>query len=1282
MQLRIKNNVGNYHVARALLDTGANVSVIRKQLVSELCLSEYKSNIEILGVGNTRVNNSNTYVNIEIRPLNIDLPIIRTKAIVMKELTSCMPSQSVDMTTLLNTYKNSLNLADPLFNKPRRIDLILGTEILNMIYDGTKFSLNKDLAAYGTIFGEVLIGPVYGNDSSTSRLNTTQCTYFNINSLIKAIQRFWESEEMPREPIKNPLYEECEQLFIGTTTRDSIGKYIVRLPLLKNRKQLGNSYNQALIRFSSLERKLKRNIDFANKYREFMNEYETLNHMSPFDGEFSKEHYFIPHHGIFKKDNSAKIRVVFDASMRTTSGLSLNDVLYTGAPLQNDITKILLNFRKHKYVFTTDIKMAFRMTWIHPDDRRYQLILWRKSESDPITVYQLNTNTYGLRSSPYICIRALHQLTSDYAKEYPRVTSIVKNDIFVDDILTGSDSISNTILIRDQLIELLSKGGYELRKWSSNCKEIIADLPQEHCEIPVQFDERDNQSLIKVLGIQWRSSSDSFTYKVNVPSVQPNQVTKRNILSTIARLYDPNGYVNPVILRFKLLLQQLFKNGLLWDETIASHLIEQYFELVNDLNYIESISIPRHIILPNTITFSIHGFGDASENAYSACVYIKSVDKVGNSLVRLAIAKSKVAPIKTKQTIPKLELSAAHLVTKLINHVYSTYTSLNFSQVYGWSDSGITLAWLKTSPHLLQTFEGNRVQDIIKSPCKINWRYVPSALNPADCASRGTSAQLLLNNKLWWECPWLLKSIEYWPPNDYNNVTGLPGLRKLVNTTQTSSNSIENIIINKFSSYNKIVNTYSWILRYINNLRNKLNRNLNVVLSLNEINCATTHLIKYIQSESFNEELNLLRNNKPIVNSINKLHIFLDSENIIRVGGRLINSPLKYESRHQILLPKDHRFVSLLIEHYHKMYCHVGPNGLIALLRNKYWIPSIRRQVCKVIHKCITCHRFNPRINQPPMADLPTDRVSSIRPFASTATDFAGPYLVKASLLRNSRSVKAYMCVFVCTATKAVHLELVSSLTVEAFIAAFTRFASRRGVPSIIRSDNGTNFTGANKELTNLYDFMTSHYKELSTELRNQSIKWLFNPPSAPNFGGLFEAAVKSAKNLIKRVIGEQILTFEELYTVFTKVEAILNSRPLVPISNDPNDLDILTPGHFLIGQGLIALPEYPFNEIKASRLSRFQLIQKISQSMWNRFYHEYLSTLQTRNKWYKQSENLKIGDLVLICDDNLPPLQWLRARVTEVHPGKDGVVRSVKLRTSQGTLVRPSSKLSKLPID
>nr|XP_022906719.1 uncharacterized protein LOC111418409 [Onthophagus taurus] len=305
------------------------------------------------------------------------------------------------------------------------------------------------------------------------------------------------------------------------------------------------------------------------------------------------------------------------------------------------------------------------------------------------------------------------------------------------------------------------------------------------------------------------------------------------------------------------------------------------------------------------------------------------------------------------------------------------------------------------------------------------------------------------------------------------------------------------------------------------------------------------------------------------------------------------------------------------------------------------------------------------------MADLPTFRVQQLRAFTTVGVDYAGPFITTTHKYRGVKTFKSYICIFVCASTKAVHLELVSELTSDAFIAALRRFISRRGSCTTIFSDRGTNFVGAYNQLTKLA-------QDAGGEL---GIQWLFNPPASPHFNGLTEAGVKSVKTHLHRVVGKQVMTYEELYTLLVQIEAVLNSRPLCPLSADPNDLQTLTPGHFLALSPLNSeIPNDELQNIPSNRLTRWQLLQGMLQHFWRRWSNEYLHTLQQRRKWNVPIKNIQAGTLVLIRYEMKTPLQWALGRITQSHPGADGIVRVVTVGTTQGLLQRPVIKLCPLP--
>ncbi|XP_011883776.1 PREDICTED: uncharacterized protein LOC105570934 [Vollenhovia emeryi] len=316
------------------------------------------------------------------------------------------------------------------------------------------------------------------------------------------------------------------------------------------------------------------------------------------------------------------------------------------------------------------------------------------------------------------------------------------------------------------------------------------------------------------------------------------------------------------------------------------------------------------------------------------------------------------------------------------------------------------------------------------------------------------------------------------------------------------------------------------------------------------------------------------------------------------------------------------------------------------------------------------------------MGQLPSARVTPARPFQNSGLDYAGPIALKTWRGRAARTYKGYLPIFICLATTAIHIEVVTDYTTAGFIAAYKRFTGRRGVCHTLQSDCGTNFLGADAELRRLFDSSPKELRELATLLANDGTEWKFNPPSAPHFGGIWEAAVKSTKFHLRRVLGETVLTYEEMTTVIVQIEAVLNSRPLCPLSEDISDYSAITPGHFLIGESPAIIPEPNLAAEPTSRLSRWQLLRQKLDQFWTRWSTECLQRYQAISKWQHPSHEVKEGSLVLMIDERYPPGKWPLARVTKLHPGVDGLIRVVSLQTASSTYKRPIAKVCILPVE
>ncbi|XP_071642930.1 uncharacterized protein [Temnothorax longispinosus] len=481
----------------------------------------------------------------------------------------------------------------------------------------------------------------------------------------------------------------------------------------------------------------------------------------------------------------------------------------------------------------------------------------------------------------------------------------------------------------------------------------------------------------------------------------------------------------------------------------------------------------------------------------------------------------------------------------------------------------------------------------------------------------------------------------------------------------------------RFSSLHRLLRVTAWCSRW----RHSVARTT-LTLQPDEIDEALFLWLRVVQGLHYAAEVTAVAFNRtaPLRSSLVHLNPFLDDHGVLRAGGRLKHAPLPHDEKHSMIVPPSSWLTRLLIDSCHRRTLHGGVQLTLGLLRLRFWIPRGRTVVKQMLHRCVTCTRWRAATPQPPMGNLLRRRVTPARPFLRTGLDYAGPILIRTSRGRGHKAYKAFIAVFVCLSSKAVHLDVVSDYTTDAFLAAFRRFTARRGLCEEIYSDCGTNFVGADRVLQDMFRASSADGRRIAHSVTSKGVKWHFNPPAAPHFGGLWEAAVKSTKHHLRRVIGESTLTFEEMSTFLAQVEACLNSRPLQALSDDPDDISALTPGHFLIGAPLLAVPEPSLEETADGTLSRWQHIQKMRDHFWSRWSREYIHGMTARPKWHKTEDVPDVGALCLVRSENTPPSRWPLARIVRLHPGDDGVVRVATIRTSTSELVRPLCKLVLLP--
>lgn len=1283
--VKILDSNNTQHIVRAVLDSGSTSSLMTNQLCERLNLPVLYVDKCIEGINNSK-SKVGQVCSVSMTSLNESFST-RMQCFVLPSITNNVPGNKINISDL--NIPSDICLADPHFYRPSAVDMIIGADLFWDLIGSEKIRLGTGKPILqDTRLGWLVSGPI--NSGHSPLESTIICNFLQVESSTGAsdmrfaetqsqLSRFWQLEEIShKDSHYSPEEKRCEEHFINNTTRLDNGRFCVRIPFKKDSKELGESISRAKQCFLSLERRNDKQPLLGKMYREFMSEYEQLGHMSEVPLLSEQKTYFIPHHGVLRESSTTtKLRAVFNASAPTSSGVSLNNIQMVGPTVQDDLLSILIRFRFPRYILSADIEKMYRQIIIHPEDRPLHQIIWREDASCPLKAFRLNTVTYGTASAPYLATRCLKQLGLECVDK--TVSEIIIHDFYVDDLLTGVDQLKEAVKIQQVVTSVLSSACLPLRKWKSNEPTLIPRDSDQSTESSLNLNIGNNEPT-KTLGLSWQPISDQLLFPIGCLTSNGN--SKRDVLSVIAQIYDPLGLLSPCVILLKMLLQRLWLLKLTWDEPLPEELFRSWSKTVSNLSALNHMTIPRRVVCDGyNKKFDLHIFADASELAYGACVYVRSVNEAREVVVRILIAKSRVAPIKPT-TIPRLELCAALVGARLYQKVINSLRDKVGSTTL-WSDSMVVLGWLNKLPSKLEPFVRNRVATILEDTERCIWRHVPTDQNPADLISRGIQPEQVHASDLWWTGPSFLKlNPSHWPT--YTNVTTNDESQstKTLHCQISQNTDIKQVIIfNRFSNLLRLIRTVAYMLRFLNIyvLKREVQPAVNYkYVAATELQHSVNFILPLVQKESFPEyELLLHGKSLPPKSRLLKFNVFIDSNKIMRVGGRLSNSNFPHDKKFPILLQSTHHFSVILFRYEHNRLLHAGPQLLLASIRETYW-PIGGRYLAKATYrKCVKCTRERGKVVVPQMGNLPTKRVTpGTYPFENVGIDYAGPMNAVSRQGRGCRVVKVYIAVFVCLATKCMHLELVGDLTSKCFLLALRRFISRRGKPSNIFSDNGTSFVGASNELSH---FLKSNCDSLGLEASNEGIQFNFIPAYAPHFGGLWEAGVKSTKFHLVRVLGHCNLTYEELNTTLVQIEAVLNSRPLTPLSSDPADCTPLTPGHFLIGRPFTCLPTEDLQGHPVTGLSRFNRIEQLRQQFWSRWNKEYVSELQQRVKWRTDGQTLKPNMLVVIKEDNLPPLRWKLGRVIAVYPGSDGISRVADIKTTSGVVRRAFSKICPL---
>eukprot|EP00794_Sanderia_malayensis_P017243 gene17243-biopygen14837 len=1292
-------------IVRVLFDTGSHKTFITSEAVGKLGLEPVRS--ERLGIKAF----GSKEPDVACRDVvNLSLGGVRGKKNVSIEAYVVDDISSIQNIHVEHVKKNYEYLSHVYFSDVCRdketllIDCLVGSDFFWAFQEdhSIRGGPNEPVAVKTTL-GWVLSGPLKGKNSVSSFDNNVDLIInaMRVSSEVKPdvdfnVHKLWDLDSIGiRE--RDPVHELTLDNISFTGKRYSVG-----LPWKAGQNNLPSNYNISLLRLNNQVRKLKQTPDVLQKYEDVIQQQvhdgiiEQVSELEP----AGKVHY-LPHRAVVREDaETTRVRIVYDASCKDRKiGVSLNDCLHVGPALTPLIFDVLLRFRCHPVALVGDIEKAFLNIDIHPQDRDCLRFLWYKdvNAAEPeVRVYRFNWVVFGCNSSPFLLNCVLRHHINKYVEKDPEFVGKLIGGFFVDDLVVSCKDPQEALSLHVKAKERMKEGGFTLRKWKTSDKKLAEEIWQREGEVKQKLEDQsytketlgaqvNEKGKTKVLGLAWDNEKDEIEFDLaKIGKMNETKPTKRGILSILASVFDPLGLISPIAVSAKILFQELCVETLGWDDPLPEEKSVRWEAWLRDLLDTRSVTVSRCMldnVKGDILKREIHGFADASKKAYCAMVYLVCYSTKG-IYTKLLAAKTRVAPLKTL-SIPRLELMSARVLANLVKTVTDALSQeIKVDCVRYWLDSKTALYWIYNNGEWKQ-FVQHRVNEILQKSKKEEWGHVSGVHNPADLGSRGATASYLKTSESWWEGPkWLRMGEEHWPtmfsPEDSGEVGSERRKMNVMLAVEVEQTGIGNVInIERYGSLRKLLNVTAYVQRFVRNLKSKKAGNevcKDGMLSVEEIEAAESIWIREVQNQ--------LKRESGYKNM--SIQLGIESENGVLVcKGRLGESDLDFRSKYPIILPKANPFTDLVIRECHHKVHHNKLRSTLAELRSRFWVPQGRQQVKKVIGKCHTCKRLEGKLFQsPPVAELPGFRVNEDRPFANTGIDFAGPLYVKGE---KGEIKKVYIALFTCCVTRAVHLELVNDLNAITFSNCFRRFCSRRGTPRLVNTDNAKTFKAAANLMKKL--FKDNDFNSFQQANR---IKWRFNLPRSPWWGGYFERMVGSVKRCLRKVLGNARLTSDELTTVLVEVEGTLNSRPLTYLYDELGE--VLTPSHLIHGFRLSSLPgdidltDYSDNT-QDKLTKRFVYVSKKLSHFWNRWRKEYLTDLREFHKM--TTINIKPiakGDLVLLHEDNVKRSLWKTGLVEDLIIGKDGkcrgaVVRKVSSRGKLETLTRPLQKLVPLEI-
>lgn len=1013
------------------------------------------------------------------------------------------------------------------------------------------------------------------------------------------------------------------------------------------------------------------------------------------------------------------VRLVWNSSQKCR-GQSLNDLLIKGPDVLNDIRAVLLRFRQGGFAALGDIKKMYNSVWLEDQEVHLHRFLWRDSEEEDVQEYAITRVNIGDKPAGCIAQVAMREtanlpMFSHLAEE----RRVLEQDAYVDDVLTSHNNLSQLKQITANVEQILEAGGFYMKPWvysGQSGRPESRDLGKKEPSmmvLPNQLSEENN----KALGLGYDPESDKLHLMTavnfskrkkkmrlgenlstgEVRAQMPNPLTRRELLSQVSGLYDPLGLVTPLKQKGAILVRRAFQEAKgkysssedTWDVPLSEGLredaiclLEDYAEL-GQLKFIRALTPPDPCGEPCGITFS-----DGSERSYGAVLYLRW--KLPQDVtVRLVESKARLTPLDHKGDAVKAEVCGAVYAARLKKY-FQKHCRIRVERWYHFVDSQTVLGAVQRESYGYQTFFANRIGEIQGSTNVQDWWWIPGPLNIADIISRGASPEELDEGSEWQlgpkflslpESEWPVKSAKDVAVEARENLTRIQkkafvaaltraGAKKEPKQSPISTSmdlhrpaagavAARLLDVRRFSNLPRLIKSIALVWRAAKRfLHAKATGRLKWEAVL------LAGIVTVAEREDAFRDLCLAAQegaNFPGTTT-DRLVVYRDEvSGLLMCGGRI--QYFREDCLAVPLLPFDAWLGTLLARQSHQEG-HEGVAGTLLRMRQKAWVVQGRRLAQKVVNECILCKKARARVCQQVMGDLPVERSRPAAPFQFTSVDLFGPYLVRDDVKRRV-SMKVWGVIFCCMASRALHVELATSMSTESFLMTYQRFTAIRGHPLKVWSDPGTNFIGARSLLEDLYAFLrgqdTGRLEEYAVK-NGTSWTWKVLPADSPHRNGAAEAAVRITKRALQSIGKSASLTFSEFLTALHLAANLANERPIdARIQSQEGRIQYVTPNALLLGRvshsgdsRSFSFDNYPYKRLRE--------IQSQVNDFWKAWCQLAGPNLFIRTKWHTTERNIAVGDVVWLCDQNALRGQFRLGRVVAVAPDSKGIVRDAEV--------------------